>query len=262
MKNVGFKDTSLAGIVDLARAAFAAGGLAESILLDTFRANRTVRELIATCFDYWRGNFSPIRPRDHLFSAPLLELWMVRSWDCIHDDGFPLYLQRFERALRANGFGDRFPKALIQAFSEMIENVVRHSSSSGSSSAGVIGYHVANCATSFVVADLGQGVLSGLRGNPKWQQLADEQEALVATARDGATRMTSEETGFGFKRVFKSFLEREGLLALRSCDGAAVFRGNTDRKNVETYPCAFVPGLRVSISLALGSTATELKITP
>ena len=246
----------------MARAAFAAGRLAESAVLDVFRGNSVVQNLIATCFDYWRGNFSTIRPRDHLFSAPHLELWMVRSWDCINDDGFPLYLQRFERVLRANGFGDRFPKALVQAFSEMIENVVRHSSSSGSPSAGVIGYHVANGATSFVVADVGQGVLSGLRDNLRWRQLADEQAALVATARDGATRMTSEEEGFGFKRVFKSFLEREGLLSLRSCDGAAVFRGNADRKSVETYPCAYVPGLRVSISLALGAAATELKIIP
>lgn len=186
---------------------------------------------------------------------------MVRSWDCINDDGFSLYLQRFERALRANGFGGRFPKALVQAFSEMIENVVRHSSKDGPPSVAVIGYHVADGATSFVVADLGQGVLSGLRDNLKWRHIGDEQAALIATARDGASRMTDEVHGFGFKRVFKSFLERDGLLALRSCDGAAVFRGNSDRKSVETYPCANVPGLRVSISLSIRAVATEIKIT-
>jgi hypothetical protein len=112
----------------------------------------------------------------------------------------------------------------------------------------------------FVVADLGQGVLSGLSGNTDWAHLRDEQEALIAAARDGATRFKGEEHGFGFKMVFKSFLERAGVLALRSGDGVAVLRGNMDSKAITTCSCAPVPGLRAAISISVNGEAKEIPL--
>lgn len=257
---VSFEGASLAGIVELARTAYSSGKSAQGAALRKFDPSGKPHALLHQCFEYWSGAFDCARDRDHIFSAPEIELWCVRSWDCINDDSFPLYLQRFERSLRSSGFGDRFPKALSQAFTEMIENVIRHSSTNGTPFPGVAGFHVRPKAASFVVADLGQGVLRGLRGNPRWRYLADEQTALVAAARDGASRMVNESAGFGFKRVFKSFLEREGYVSLRSGDGVANMRGNSDQKSVETCSCAYVPGLRVSVTMSLEAKLGEIRI--
>ena len=124
----------------MARAAFHDGNDAIRFLSDAFWVNSPSRKVILETCDLLAGRFKKSRPRSHLFSAPRLELWMVRSWECLEDDAFILYLQRFERGLRTNGFGGRFPKALAHAFSEMIENVIRHGSATTSPATGVVGY--------------------------------------------------------------------------------------------------------------------------
>ncbi len=250
----------MSGAIDLSRAAFSNGEKSCDELSKLFATDSPSWRVCQEAIDSYSGRFDTKRGRDFIFSAPRRELWMVRCWDCLGDD-FQLYLQRFERALRQNAFGEKYPKVLIKAFSEMVENVMRHRSSGASESAiGVVGYHVVDGSADFVVADLGQGVLSGLSGNTDWAHLRDEQEALIAAARDGATRFKGEEHGFGFKMVFKSFLERAGVLALRSGDGVAVLRGNMDSKVITTCSCAPVPGLRVAISISVNGDAKEIPL--
>jgi len=260
LRPVGFSEATLSGVIDLSRAAFLAGESSREEVLNLFTSDSLARRVCQETMAFYGGRFDASRGGDFIFSAPRLELWMVRSWDCLGDD-FQLFIQRFERALRQNGFGERYPKVLVKAFSEMVENVLRHSSPIECDSAvGVVGYHVVNGSADYVVADLGQGVLSGLTGNADWAHLQDEQAALVAAARDGATRFRGEQHGFGFKMVFKSFLERAGVLSLRSGDGVAILRGNMDSKVATTCSCAHVPGLRVAISIAVNGDAQEIPL--
>lgn len=260
LRPAGFSGATLSGAIDLSRAAFSHGENSCGEVLNLFAIDSPSRLICHEAMALYGGHFNASRGRDFIFSAPRLELWMVRSWDCLGED-FQLFIQRFERALRQNGFGERYPKVLVKAFSEMVENVMRHSSPiEGQSAIGVVGYHVIDGSADFVVADLGQGVFSSLTGNTDWSHLQDEQAALVAAARDGATRFKGEERGFGFKMVFKSFLERAGVLALRSGDGVAVLRGNMDSKEITTCSCAPVPGLRVAISIAVSGDAKEIPL--
>lgn len=260
LRPVGFSRATLSGAIDLSRAAFSSGEASCGEVLNLFAGDSAARRVCQEAMAFYGGHFNVSREREFIFSAPRTELWMVRSWDCLGDD-FQLFIQRFERALRQNGFGEKYPKVLVKAFSEMVENVMRHSSRiEGDSAIGVVGYHVVNGSADFVVADLGQGVLSGLTGNTDWAHLQDEQAALVAAARDGATRFKGDEHGFGFKMVFKSFLERSGVLALRSGDGVAVLRGNMDSKVATTCSCAHVPGLRVAISISVNGDAQEIPL--
>ena len=253
---IGFSSATLSGAIDLSRAAFSTGEDSCGQVLNLFPGGSPTKQVCQEAMAFYGGNFNASRGREFIFSAPRLELWMVRSWDCLGDD-FQLFIQRFERTLRQNGFGEKYPKVLAKAFSEMVENVMRHSSRiEGDSAIGVVGYHVVNGSADFVVADLGQGVLSGLSGNTDWAHLQDEQAALVAAARDGATRFKGDEHGFGFKMVFKSFLERAGVLSLRSGDGVAVLRGNMDSKVATTCSCSHVPGFRVAISISLNGDVT------
>jgi anti-sigma regulatory factor (Ser/Thr protein kinase) len=260
LARVGFSGATLNGAIDLSRAAFSAGNDNHKHVIELFARTSTPRQVCEEALTCYGGRFDGRRGQDFIFSTPRLELWMVRSWDCLGDE-FQLFIQRFEKALRQHGFGEKYPKVLVKAFSEMVENVMRHSSrTEGDSAIGVVGYHVVEGSADFVVADLGQGVLSSLSGNTDWAHLQDEQTALVAAARDGATQFKGEEKGFGFKMVFKSFLERAGVLALRSGDGIAILRGNMDSKEITTCSCAVVPGLRVSISISLNGEAKEIPL--
>lgn len=256
-----FTGATLSGIVELGRASFH-GGLeartnAELALAQCPLARQTLRTVIAM----FGGTFSIVRPQEHLFSAPVSELWLVRDSRCIESNEFGLFAHRFQRSLAQAGFGVRYPYALSQALLEMTENVVRHSGErNGPPALGVVGYHVTNGAMNYVVADLGRGVLRSLHENQKWRQLPTEGDALLAASRDGATRLVEQTGGDGFRVAFQAFLEREGVLAMRSGDGLVRLQGNMNEREAEIGNCFHLSGLRVLALCALNGKPEELKI--
>ena len=256
-----FSGATVSGIVELGRTAFHGGAsacvAAERCLARVPEAGQILRSV----FTMLRGNFEATRPQAHLFSAPERELWLVRGSSSVESKEFSLFVQRFRRSLEQAGFGLRFPYALSQALTEMTENVVRHSASSGSTPAlGLVGFHVVREEMNYVVADLGRGALGSLSENPKWAHLKTESDALVAAAKRGATRLPQHTEGDGFRLAFQAFLDRQGIIAMRSGDGLARIQGNENGREAEMSNTAPVPGLRVSAWCGLNGQTKEIRI--
>jgi hypothetical protein len=254
-----FSDVTLLGIIELSREAVHGGAeavlAADACLAKVPEARSLLREACAML----QGSFDPRRSQEHLFSAPERELWLVRDAASIESDDFSLFAHRFQRRLANTGFGIRYPYALSQALIEMTENVVRHSALSGSPPAlGIVAYHVVREEMNYVVADLGRGVLHSLRENRKWAGLRTEADALVAAAKEGATRSPEHTEGDGFRLAFQGFLDREGVLAMRSGDGLARIHGNLNGRGAEMSNAAPLPGLRVAALCRLGGDSREI----
>jgi hypothetical protein len=102
-------------------------------------------------------------------------------------------------------------------FGEMGDNVVWHGSKPAEPPCiAVAGYHVANDVSAFSVIDAGQGFLASLRGTSTWRHLTSERLALDAVVTKQATSREGETSGGGFKQLFNSLLDFNGLVLLRS----------------------------------------------
>ncbi len=256
-----FSGATVSGIVELGRTAYHGGASACAAAERCLTRVPEAGHLLRSVFTMLRGNFESMRPHAHLFSAPEREIWLVRSSSCIESNEFSLFVQRFRRSLEQAGFGQRFPYALSQALTEMTENVVRHSAANGGSPAlGLVGFHVVREEMNYVVADLGRGALGSLRENPKWAHLKTESDALVAAAKRGATRLPQHTEGDGFRLAFQAFLDRQGIIAMRSGDGLARIQGNANGREAEMSNTAPVPGLRVSAWCDLNGQTKEIQI--
>ena len=167
-----------------------------------------------------------------------------------------LFLDRFRRSLRDNGFSNSLSAALSKALGEMTDNVVQHSGTRG-----VAVFHVGERWTSWGVADIGRGVLNSLKTNPKWHRLAGSQEALLAVWRDGATRRVSPTRGDGFRQVELSLASLNGRLRFRSGDAVLVLDGThgTPKSIVRANP--ELAGVQVSATCALDFIPEKISIT-
>jgi hypothetical protein len=256
-----FSGATLAGVVELGRAAFCEGTdecqNAERCLTNLPSAQQALRTTVAML----GGEFDNDLPQSHLFSAPTWELWLVRGPSCIESSEFSLFANRFQRSLAQSGFGLRFPYVLSQALIEMTENVVRHSAKKDAAPAlGLVGYHVVPGAMNYIVADLGRGVLQSLNDNQKWRKLKTEADALVAAAKDGATRLADQTAGDGFRVAFQGFLDRDGVLAMRSGDGVVRLHGNMNGREAEIGNAVSIPGLRVCGQCMLSGNTGEIEL--
>ena len=256
-----FSSATLAGIVELGRTAFFGGENARVVAAECISQIRSATDLVQLVFNILNGAFCVERQAGHLFSAPEIELWMVRSPVCIESSDFSLFVNRFKRTLVQSRFGEALSYSLSQALIEMSENVVRHSSPVGCVPAcGIVGYHVVPDEMNYIVADLGRGVLNSLRENRRWSSLTTESDALLAIAKRGATRLAQHPEGDGFRLAIKAFVDRQGILAMRSGDGIARICGNMDRHKAEVSNAQHVPGFRVTALCGLRESSKEITI--
>ena len=173
-----------------------------------------------------------------------------REWN---DNDHHLFEGRFTAALKAGGFGTKTSMALAGAFKEMADNIVQHSAPAGHPPAtGVLGYSVAQKTMTFVVADVGRGVLASLHENPEWRHLAESSDALEAVTQKHASRRIGMGPGGGFLQLFKSLADMQGHLIFRSGDGVLEIRGAPRaRQGIKSYTVPF-PGFQVSVSCSCG----------
>lgn len=261
ISQIEFTGATLGGVIELARFAFLAN---EATQLPVTKLLGKVPECFRAFENALQLLTQPCPPRRNLnwiYSAPSWELWQVRGPESAKGKDFELFLQRFERGLKAAGFSDRFPRLLAQGLLELSENIVRHSVSGNDQAIGLAGFHVTPGMMSYVVADVGRGVLSSLKENPEWADLEDEMDALVAVAKKDATRLRNRDFGDGYRQVFQSFLDRDGLLQMRSGNGVARVQGNLTERNAQTSHCAPILGLRVVASCALKGKPREAEFS-
>jgi hypothetical protein len=144
---------------------------------------------------------------------------------------------------------------------EMGDNVVWHAFETRDNPClAMAGFHVDGNIASFCVADFGQGFLRSLCRSERWRHLATDSEALEAVVRQRATSRPGEQTGDGFKRVFDSLVQFNGLVILRS--GNCTYRlENAGGINQELIrESSSVPGSSVTVVIALEADPSEKKL--
>lgn len=173
------------------------------------------------------------------------EFFVLEGDDPTTDQVWGEFLVRFRQSAKTVGFTHRKAEGIAAALGEMADNATLHAQSQ---TGAVVGYQVIDGAAVCCVADVGIGVLASLRENETYRNLRTHAEALRTALQDGATRYTSGEGGFGFRRVFKALAAMWGTLRFRSGQGCLTMDGSdfdADRGNE-----AFVldrPGFQVTI---------------
>ena len=206
----------------------------------------------------WRRERLPHLTGD-LHGTRIFEFFRLRETADKTSDHFSLFLERFCRSMKAEGFPRKFASALAKVADEMADNVVQHSSRCEPFS-GIAGYHVCGGRAAFVVVDVGRGILARLRDSPTWRHLENSRAALRAIVREGASSRLHQGAGDGFKQLFTSLLDHNCLIRLRTDDSVlTVAEGETDREGGELVSPQLA-GVQVSISCAVGKRATEAEI--
>jgi hypothetical protein len=123
----------------------------------------------------------------------------------------------------------------------------------------LIGYHVSDGNVSIAIADLGRGVLRSLRANPAWAKLNNSKTALMAVIEKHASRRIHGGEGEGFKEVFRSLTNLNGVVELRSGEGRVklVCAPDGSRQAQPQFTGSF-SGLQIAISCSLAAPAKEV----
>ena len=191
------------------------------------------------------------------FGSPCFDLYRIGSKHDLLSPEWSLFCDRFRRSA-ANGRKGSMYRAVGGVLGEMGDNVVSHAfESEDKPCAAIAGFHVAGETACFCVADCGQGFLRSLRRSPAWSVLPTDNQALEAVVNKHATSRTGETEGGGFKQLFNSLLDFNGLVVLRS--GSCTFRleNNRDVRHLTTLNSLHTPGSVVTVAIARAGRPLE-----
>lgn len=194
-----------------------------------------------------------------LFDSRETEFFSIRSESHFPSLDWDNFCQRFKKGLTENGFSTDYASALALAFHEMADNVIQHSQVGiqNSSYSGLAGYHVASNYMSFSVGDNGIGALASLKTNPKYSALSTSEDALMAIYSKQATRREHQEYGGGFQQVFKSLLDLNSFVKIRSGDVLVDYYGVSAR-TIDLQNMALKNGLEMSVTFRLDGNMAEI----
>lgn len=192
-----------------------------------------------------------------MWASRQLEFFPIRGRNWAHDVNYHPFESRFRKAANKAGFGKK-ADGLTGALFEMADNVAQHSGDDTSTPApGLIGYYVCDDHVAFAIGDLGRGVLASLQENRAWTTLPNSKAALMAIITNHASRRTYGGDGGGFKEVFRSLTDLNGVVEMCSYDGRVkVFQTPTGRQAQPQFTGAF-PGLQLSVNCSLKSKCGE-----
>ena len=167
------------------------------------------------------------------------------------------FKSRFRKAAKQAGFGNK-ADALAGALGEMADNVAQHSGSDSACPAvGIIGYYICDGHVAFSIADLGRGALQSLKENPKWDQLQNSKDALLAIIQQHASRRPYGGDGEGFKEVFRSLANLNGLIELFSGDGRIRITSTPSGRQATPQFTGLLSGFQITVNCSLAGDPGE-----
>jgi hypothetical protein len=190
--------------------------------------------------------------RKDMWASRGVEFFPLRGQNWAADVNYHPFESRFCKSAKSAGFGSK-AVALSGAMFEMADNVFQHSGTD----AGILGYHVSDGHVAFAIGDVGKGVLASLRENTAWMGLRNSKEALVAIIKNHASRRSHGGDGEGFKEVFRSLVDLNGIIELASCEGRVRVINAPLGRNATTQFTGACPGLQLSICCSLSGEAKE-----
>jgi hypothetical protein len=189
-----------------------------------------------------------------------LEFFRLRTAEAKTSLQFQLFLERFCRSMKRQGFPKGFANALSKVVDEMADNVIQHSGQLPDGFSGIGGYHVESQNAAFVVSDVGRGILATLRDSPLWSHLSTAREALRAIVLQGASSRIGSGAGEGFKQLFASLVDRNSVIRLRTDDSVLMIADGLNAREGGELASPFLAGLQVSVSCAVSKRAAENEI--
>lgn len=175
-----------------------------------------------------------------------IELMRIGKMDST-DVAWHDYLQRFSDALARRGMDKKYARGLAMSLHEMADNVVQHAANGGPDRPrNVAGWHAFQQGAAFIVLDLGRGIRRSLADNPRWSGLTSDRESLRSVLRQHATRRTDVAEGNGFRDVVKNFVERNGVLRIRTGTCEVVAEGSLAESRERYLPLPELIGARTS----------------
>ena len=186
-----------------------------------------------------------------------LEFFPIRGRQWADREKYHPFASRFCKAAKQAGFGN-IAQALSGALLEMADNVVQHSGPDPACPApGIIGYYICDGHVAFSIADLGRGALQSLKENPAWSQLQNSKAALLAIIQKHASRRPSGGDGEGFKEVFKSLTNLNGLIELFSGDGRVRITNTPCGRQATPQFTGFLSGFQITVNCSLAGEPCE-----
>jgi len=194
---------------------------------------------------------------ESLWVSKGIEFYPISGVDWSNPKHFHPFESRFCKAVKDAGFGG-MAKALVGALFEMADNISQHSAEAeGVPAKGLIGYNVSSSIVSFAIGDIGRGCLASLRENPQWAGLPNSKTALMAIIKQHASRRLRSGEGEGFKEVFRSLANLNGLIEIRSYDGrVTVVRTPIGREATSQF-CGEIPGFQIAVTCSLTGPVKE-----
>lgn len=162
---------------------------------------------------------------------------------------FLMFQERFKTALVAAGALSPFAHGVVGALNEMASNAVEHAQSPAPP---VSTFEVLPDRWSFSVTDVGIGVLTSLKSNPKYETLKNEVTALQTTVMDGVSSTARAGRGFGFTLVFRSLADRACTIRFRTTGALATWEGvSPAAQHLSLSPMPQRAGFHVAVSGSL-----------
>ncbi|MGC3957029.1 MAG: hypothetical protein QM813_03405 [Verrucomicrobiota bacterium] len=194
---------------------------------------------------------------EKLWVSKGIEFYPIVGADWSNPSRYHPFESRFCKATKNAGFGG-MAEALVGALFEMADNISQHSGEVGRTPAkGLIGYSVSLNTVSFAIADIGRGCLASLRENPQWADLPNSKSALMAIINQHASRRLHAGDGEGFKEVFRSLANLNGLIELRSNDGRVTVIGTPMGREATSQYCGEIPGFQIAVTCSLTGPVKE-----
>lgn len=191
------------------------------------------------------------------FGAPPFDLYRIGSKDDLLSEEWMLFCDRYRRSADAGRKGKMYV-GVAAVLGEMGDNVVAHAfEAEDRPCPAIAAFHVTNDTATFCVADYGQGFLRSLHRSKQWAGLKNDHDALDAVVSKRATSRPGETEGGGFKQLFNSLLDFNGLVVLRS--GATAFHMSNqgmERERKEVHR-TYVPGSAITTVISKRGVPAE-----
>lgn len=255
LADFSFSELTIGAVVELACVRASANGRLRSVFDQWAESS----EVLNDAFQVLEQGTLPSRA--DMWAARKVDFFPVRGTRWSDDRNYHPFESRFRKAAKEAGFGDK-ADSLTGALFEMADNIAQHSGpSSITPCPGLIGYYAHDGHVAFAVGDSGRGVLASLKTNPAWAQLPNSKEALVAIIENQASRRANLGHGEGFKQVFRSLADLNGLVFLCSMEGRLrLHQSPTGRQATAEFTGAF-PGVQLSVNCSLNGMPQEREIS-
>jgi hypothetical protein len=195
------------------------------------------------------------------FGSPRFELYRLSCRNDLVCHQWQLYYDRFRRSFAAGRPGGKTYRAVGGVLGEMGDNVIRHAFEAAEKPCfGIAGFHITDESASFCVADAGQGFLRSLHRSPIWKSLATDYDALNAVINKQATSLPEEDEGTGFKQLFNSLLDFNGLVILRSGTCTCRLENSGPIRTMITKQSAPVEGSSVTVVISTKGKPMEPRL--